>query len=346
MMLAVPTVTPVTRPVVRLTLATVVLLELHVMARPLSVLPFASRDVAVACDVPTAVIDVAASATVTVATGASDTVTDDVPVFPSLVAVIVALPGPTAVTEPTVSTAATAELLEVQVSCRPERIFPLASLVTAVSCCADAIPRTRLAVAGLTVTEATGAGVTVSGALPVFPSLVAITFAVPALTAPTSPVDGPTVATPVLSELHKRARPVRTRPFESSRVAEAWVVCAILIEPDARDTVTVATGACVTMIVAFPLRPSLVAVMLVVPTATAATKPCASTVATAPSPDVQVINRPERTAPFASSVVAVACEIPTAVIEPGDRATVTFATGGGLTVRVALPVFPSLIPMI
>src|ERR1700674_748975 len=72
--------------------------------------------------------------------------------------------------------------------------------------------------------------------------------------------------------------------------------------------------------------------MLAVPAETAVTTPCASTVATAVLSDVHAINRPVRTAPFPSRVVAVACEVPTAVIEPGVRATVTVATGTGLTV--------------
>jgi len=124
-----------------------------------------------------------------------------------------------------------------------------------------------------TVTVATAAGVTVTDALPVFPSLVAVMFAVPALTAVTSPVVDDTVATPALSELHVTVRPVSPRPFASSSVAVACVVCIALIELEASDTVTVATGACVTVIVALPLWPSLVAVMLAVPTATAVTTP-------------------------------------------------------------------------
>jgi len=47
----------------------------------------------------------------------------------------------------------------------------------------------------------------------------------------------------------------------------------VLIELDASDTVIVATGACVTVIVALPVFPSLAAVMLAVPTATPATTP-------------------------------------------------------------------------
>jgi hypothetical protein len=48
MMLAVPVLTAVTRPVVDETVATLVLSELHVTTRPVSVLPVASSVVAVA----------------------------------------------------------------------------------------------------------------------------------------------------------------------------------------------------------------------------------------------------------------------------------------------------------
>jgi hypothetical protein len=122
-------------------------------------------------------------------------VIDDVPDLPSLVAVIVEVPAVTAVTNPLGSTVAAAVLVDVQLTMRPVRALPFASLRTAVSCWVGVIPRTRVAVAGLTVTVATGVGVTVRSALPVFPSLVAMMFAVPALTAVTSPVVDDTVAT-------------------------------------------------------------------------------------------------------------------------------------------------------
>jgi hypothetical protein len=81
---------------------------------------------------------------------------------------------------------------------------------------------TIIGVAGAeTVTVTTGAGVTVRGALPVFPSQVAMMFAVPALTAITRPAVEETVATAVLSELQTIVRPVSGRPCESSKVAVA-----------------------------------------------------------------------------------------------------------------------------
>jgi hypothetical protein len=173
------------------------------------------------------VIEVAERLTVTDATGIGLTVIVGVglELADSLVAVIVAVPTPTAVTvagEPVALTVSTAELLETQVTVRPVSTLPFASFVVAVSCC---VPPMIIGVVGAEiVTVATGAGVTVTAALPVLPSLVAMMLAVPTLTAVTSPVDVLTVATTELSELQVMVRPVRTRPFESSRVALACVV--------------------------------------------------------------------------------------------------------------------------
>jgi hypothetical protein len=161
---AVPIDTPETTPLFD-TVATAVLVDVHATARPVSVCPCASRSVAVACDVPTAVIVVGFNETVTDATGAGVTVMLDVPVFPSLVAVIVAVPVATPVTRPVVDTVAVERALEVHVTVRPVSVVPRESLTVAVSCCVK--PAAILAVVGATVTLATGAGPIVSGALPV-----------------------------------------------------------------------------------------------------------------------------------------------------------------------------------
>jgi hypothetical protein len=68
----------------------------------------------------------------------------------------------------------------------------------------------------------------------------------------------------------------------------------------------VATGAWVTVIVALPLFPSLVAVIVAVPTASAVTSPSTETVAMSVSLELQVIERPVNGCPLESSVVAVA----------------------------------------
>jgi len=130
-----------------------------------------------------------AGLTVTVLTGASVTVIEEVPVFVSLVAVIVAPPAATPVTRPFASTVAVAELLELHVTVRPVSTLLAASRSVAVSCCVGVTPSTKLAVAGLSVTVATGASVTVIEDVPVFVSLVAVI------------VTGPPAATPVTRPL-------------------------------------------------------------------------------------------------------------------------------------------------
>ena len=134
------------------------------------------------------------------------------PDFPSLVAVIVAVPGATARTDPADETVATLKLFDVQLSCRPVRMPPPASRVIAVS--ERVAPATRLAEAGLTVTLATGASVTVVVALPARPSLVAVIAAVPAEIPRTVPVEV-TVATAALDVAQVIARPVRALPSAS-----------------------------------------------------------------------------------------------------------------------------------
>ncbi len=103
-----------------------------------------------------------------------------VPLWPSLVAVIIALPATTPVTSPLPLTLATAGLLVDQAVARPERTFPAESSVIAVS--GAAAPTSMLTVAGVTVTEATGAGVTVTVAVsetpPGFPFATTLTLPV------------------------------------------------------------------------------------------------------------------------------------------------------------------------
>jgi hypothetical protein len=177
--------------------------------------------VAEACAVPTAVIEFGERATVTEATGTGITVIDDVPLFPSLVAVIVAPPTETAVTSPTPSTVATAVLLEDQLTARPVTTTLFASLVSAESCCVA--PAITVAVAGLAVTEPTGTGFTVIVALPDFPSLVAMIVVEPTATVVTTPKEE-TDATAALPVLQVTTRPVSTLLLPSNAVAVACVV--------------------------------------------------------------------------------------------------------------------------
>lgn len=68
-------------------------------------------------------------------TGAFETVTVTEALFPSDVAVIVAVPLDTPVTTPVAETAATDEFEELQVTVRPVSTVPLPSFVVAVICC-------------------------------------------------------------------------------------------------------------------------------------------------------------------------------------------------------------------
>src|SRR4029077_20672621 len=176
--------------------------------------------------------------TVTVATGTAFTVIADVPLLPSDVAVIVAVPTATAVTSPLPSTVATAVLLLPQVTTRPDNGLPFASLGVAVSCSVS--PTTTLAGAGVTVTEATGASVTVTLEVPLCPSLVAVIVAEPAATPVTTPLPF-TVATAVLLLAHVTTRPVSGLPLASLGVSVSCTVCPTNTLAGAGVTVTEAT---------------------------------------------------------------------------------------------------------
>src|SRR4051812_11469031 len=161
----------------------------------------------------------------------------------------------------------------------------------------------------------------------------------------TSPVPE-TVATAIALLDHVTTRPVRTLPAESLVTTDSCSVDPMFTPLDAGDTVTDATGTTVTVIVAAPLCPSLVAVIVAEPTATAVTRPFADTVATLDALLDHVIVRPVSTLPAASLVVAVGCPdvLTRSVFVAGAR--VTGATGTTATVMVAVPVLPSLVAVI
>jgi hypothetical protein len=214
----VPTNTPVARPDAE-TVAVAVLPDVHVTVRPVSTLPKASFNVAVNCCVEPLATFADAGATVTVATGASVTVTTDVPDCDSLVAVMVDVPGRTPVTTP-FETVATRVLLELHVTGRLTTV-PLTSFTTAVKVVVPST--TTVAVGGETTTLPTGATVTVTTELPDLVSLVAVTVADPGDTAVTTP-PADTVATPVLFDDHVTTRSVTTVPDWSFTVAVSVVV--------------------------------------------------------------------------------------------------------------------------
>src|ERR1041384_1382652 len=196
------------------------------------------------------------------------TVIAEVPLWPSLVAVIVAVPTAPPVTSPLPLTLATPVLLLAHVTVRPVSAFPPASFGVAASCTVD--PTVTEADAGATVTDATGTCTTVIG-------------------------DG-------------TLRPLSGLPFPSFGVAVSWTVLPSFTDADAGATVTDATGTKVTVIVAVPLLPSLVAVMVAEPAAAPVTSPLLVTLAT----DVLLLAQLTARAsglPFASFGVALSCTV-------------------------------------
>ena len=159
---------------------------------------------------------------------------------------------------------------------------------------------------GLTATEATGTGLTVIAAVPLFPSLVAVIVAEPVATALTNPLTE-TVATVALLLVQVTVRPLKGLPLASSGVAVSCCVAPTMSVADGGLTATEATGTALTLIAAVPFFPSLVAVIVAEPGPTALTSPLPSTVATPAALDVQSIVRPESGFPLASSGVAVSC---------------------------------------
>src|SRR5436309_4597056 len=344
-MLAVPAVTPLTIPL-PVTVATAVLFDAQATVRPVSVLPFASLRVAVSWTVWPVGTEAGAGVTVTEATGAGAgavTVMAEVPLLPSLVAVIVAEPAVTPVTSPLPPTVATALLLLAQVTVRPLSGFPFASFGVAASC--TVWPACTDAVAGLTVTDATGTVLTVIVAVPPCPPLLTAIVAAPALTPVTSPLPL-TVATAVLLLAQLTARPDNGLPFPSLGVAARSEERRVGNDAVPGRTVTDATGTVLTVIVAVPLCPSLVAVIVAAPAVTPVTTPLPLTVATAVLLLPQLTGRPDNGLPLASFGVAVSCTVWPTCTDAVLGLTVTDATGTVLTVIVAVPPCPSLVAVI
>jgi hypothetical protein len=116
---------------------------------------------------------------------------------------------------------------------------------------------------GLTLTDATGAAVTVIADVPLFPSLVAVSVAVPGATPVTKPL-ALTVAIPELLLAHVTTRPLKTPPVESSVVGVSCTVCPTVAVADAGLMLTDATGTAVTSTTAESLSPARVLCVLIV----------------------------------------------------------------------------------
>jgi len=159
---------------------------------------------------------------VTVATGAGVTVTVAVPDFPSLVALMVAVPGATPLTRPLAETVAMDELLELHETVRSVSVTPFGSFTVALNVVV-VMPATILALDGSTTTLPTATPTTVTDALPPFPSLLAVIVAEPSATPVTTPV-WETVAISGLLDVQLIVRPVSSAPLASRMVALSVVV--------------------------------------------------------------------------------------------------------------------------
>src|SRR5256886_14293904 len=233
----------------------------------------------------------------------SCTVIAAAPLFPSLVAVIVvAPPSATSVTSPAWDTVATVGALDAQVTLRPVNRFAAESLSVTANCTVP--PTGSVAVVGLTTTEATGTSVTVTVAVALFPSLVAVMVAEPAALPVTRPLVF-TLATLALLLAHVTVRPVSVPPAESLVVALSCNVCPTRIPAVAGETCTEATGTSLTVIVAVALLPSLVAAIVAEPAATPLTEPFASIVATLVALDDHATVRPVSALPAESIGVEI-----------------------------------------
>jgi hypothetical protein len=215
--------------------------------------------------------------------------------------VIVAVPRPTAVTTPLCVTVAKLVLREAQVTGRPVRTFPLASVSVAVR--VVVCPITAAAVGGAIATEFTGAIVTVTVVVALFVSLVAVIVADPAATAVMRPPDD-TVATAGALVVHVTTRFVTTVPLASFTVIVGVAVCPTTRGMLVGCSVTFPTGIAVTVTVDDPLFPSAVAVIVAVPGATPVTTPLPITVAVDGLLVVHATGRSVTTVPFASFTVA------------------------------------------
>ena len=123
-MVTVPSFFALTRPS-PLTLAIAGSLEDQLNVRPLTGLPAASKPCAVSGTMSPIFIDDVAGVTRMLASGPVVTVTVEVPLFPPVDAVIVAVPTRAPVTTPLPETVAVAVLLDVHVMVRSVRTFPL-----------------------------------------------------------------------------------------------------------------------------------------------------------------------------------------------------------------------------
>jgi hypothetical protein len=160
--------------------------------------------------------------------------------LPSLDAVIVVVPTANVVIAPSVLTAATLGDVDDQVIARPVSVAPRSSRSTALA--VVVAPSVSDGSASVIATVATGAGAIAIGALPLFPSLVAVMVADPAAIADTTPALF-TEAIAGADDDQSTGRPASTAPTPERSSAVAVAVAPTVICAGDIVTVTVATPA-------------------------------------------------------------------------------------------------------
>ena len=227
-------------------------------------------------------------------------------------AVISAMPAPTAVTNPVESTVATSLSSLDHAKVTPPIMVPSEVRATAMSWCVSPISSITGIASTITTASTSGAissTVTVAGIL-VTPLVAAVIIAVPAATAVTSPVSS-TVATSVSSLIQVNSTSSITMPSSVMAVAMNWNMPPTMIIIEAGLTVTVDTtgsggGASATLIVTGELEiPSAVARIMAEPAPTAVATPPEVMVTTLVSLLAQVILTSSRTVPPAVRAMAV-----------------------------------------
>ncbi len=272
------------------------------------------------------------------ATGAGVTVTGTDATASSQVALILAAPGASPVTRPSRSTRATSTSLLVQRMGRSASSSPWPLRGTArswiVSRSITSPPR------GESSRLTARSGETVTTPVPLTPSTLADTVAVPGFRARTRPwaVSSTTSGS---STDHSTGRSSRGRPAGSLGTQVTSFVLPTSRVRDGGETSTEATAAGVTVIRACPVRPSLEAMTTVFPFPWATTRPVPSTEATSGSLEVQLISRSVSSSPSRlSRRVRRACSPPSGK-ESSLGSTTTVSTRMGETARRSSPETPS-----
>jgi hypothetical protein len=160
--------------------------------------------------------------------------------LPSLDALIIAMPDPTAFTSPDASTVATAVFELSQVTVLPESCVPVESRSVAVAMAVWPITAADGLTATITLATGEGGGaMTVMLARPDAPSLTALTTVVPGATAEITP-ESVTLAIDAAELYHVTARSGSGVPFSSLGIATARAVCPATSEAGT-ETATDAT---------------------------------------------------------------------------------------------------------